>query len=195
MRLTRILKCLSVGVLLLMMSGCGSSEAIVDPMAMLAYGKDPSDQNLESLAKSYSTVINRNRKTGLKQSAIYSDYAVALIKQGRRAEANSWMNKEMNDFPESRGYILKLKTLLIPEYANDNSIDLKYDDADSTQSQEPALTPAKRAAAEERASEVMEQTNKEMDSTSDNDQDKTEDVSKNEDEGKVIEETAIEENN
>ena len=57
------------------------------------------------------------------------------------------------------------------------------------------MTPAKRAAAEERASEVMEQTNKEMDSTSDNDQDKTEDESKNEDEGKVIEETAIEENN
>lgn len=101
--------------------GCGGSKAVVDKTVELAYCKEPTQQNMENLAKSYSSLINKSRKEGVKESGIYSDYAVALAKMGRREEANSWFNKEMQEFPSSRGYVMKLKKELIPEYLDNNS--------------------------------------------------------------------------
>ena len=134
-------------------TSCNSTEMLVDKMALLEYGKEASDQNLENLAKSYGTVINKTRKTGLKEPGVYSDYAVALVKQGKRAEANSWFNKEMEAFPSSRGYVMQLKRDLIPEYQNDNTI--KTTEASVDDSEETSLPPAKRKAAEERAKGVV----------------------------------------
>lgn len=152
---------MAVGVVSLMAS-CGSSATLVDQMALLAYSKEPSQANLETLSKSYGTVINRNRKTGIKQPGVYSDYAVSLVAQGKRAEANNWFNKEMEAFPSSRAYVMQLKRQLIPEYQNDNSVR----DMDASVESENSLSPAKRAAAEERAGEVMEESNKEVDKAS-----------------------------
>ncbi len=132
-------------------ASCGSSQPVVDPVVRLAYETDPNDANTENLAKSYGSIINKTRKSGLKQPGIYCDYAVALAGMGRRAEANSWFNKEMNDFPSSRQYILQLKKILIPEYQDNNTIDTN----EASMGNEEGLSPKTRSEAEKRASEVM----------------------------------------
>lgn len=132
-------------------TACSSSQPVVDPPTLLAYCKDPSGANLENLSKNYATMINKTRKTGLKQPGIYSDYAVTLVKQGRRAEANTWFNKEIAVFVSSKGYVMQLKRTLLPEYINDNTInDSIALDSDAV------LPPEKRAAAEKRAASVMQ---------------------------------------
>ena len=78
-----------------------------------------------------------------------------MVKQGKRAEANGWFNKEMEAFPSSRDYVMQLKRKLIPEYQDNNSTSAA--DADTTQVQE-GLSPAKRKAAEKRAATVMGET-------------------------------------
>ena len=134
-------------------TSCGGSQPLVDPTVELAYSKEPTAANLENLAKAYGSTINKNRKTGEKQPGLYSDYAVALVKQGRRAEANSWFNKEMAEYPVSRAYVMQLKRQLIPEYQDNNAINMNEANEEAT-----SLPPATRAAAEERASEVREGT-------------------------------------
>lgn len=114
---------LLIGILCLM-AACKSSAPTVDPAAMLNYCKEQNDATTESLSKAYGSVINKSRKTGLKQPGIYSDYAVTLVKQGKRAEANSWFNKEIEAFPASRAYVTNLKRMLIPEYINNNSVNV-----------------------------------------------------------------------
>ena len=56
----------------LIMASCGSSEAMVDSATMLTYGKEPTEQNLENLAKNYGSVINKNHKTSRKRPAHYN---------------------------------------------------------------------------------------------------------------------------
>ncbi|MBQ6238428.1 MAG: DUF4810 domain-containing protein [Bacteroidales bacterium] len=142
------------GLGMALLAACSSSQPVVDEATMLAYCKEPSEANLDNLSKNYSTIINKSRKTGVKQPGIYSDYAVALVKQGRRAEANTWFNKEMAEFASSKEYVLQLKRTLIPEYANDNSI--KADTTAVENASETVLPPEKRAAAEKRAATVMQ---------------------------------------
>lgn len=132
-------------------AACSSTQPVVDQSVMLAYCKEPNSANLDNLSKNYSSLINKTRKTGLKQPGVYSDYAVALVKQGRRAEANSWFNKEIAEFASSKGYVMQLKRTLLPEYVNDNSIN-----ENATTDDESVLTPEKRAAAEKRAATVMD---------------------------------------
>lgn len=160
--LKKIIKTLLIIGFAGMVCACSSSVAVVDPTTLLAYGINPNEQNLENLAKNYGSTINKNRKSGIKTPGLYCDYAVALVKQGKRAEANSWFNKEIEAFPSAREFVMQLKKELIPEYANDNRI--TTDEASEVEGEEPtSLPPATRAAAEERAATVMEPTNSIMD--------------------------------
>lgn len=137
-----------------LLSACKQQQVVtVDPLVLLSYGKQPDAQNLENLAKNYSSVINKNRKSNVKQPGLFADYAVAMAILGRRSEANSWFNREMADFPSSRTYILRLKQQLIPEYINDNTISA----SDTASGGAEALSPAARRTAEQKASEVMSQ--------------------------------------
>ena len=154
MTLKGIVKTMTEGLIFAIVLSCGGSKEVVDPKALLAYGKEPNEQNLEVLSKSYSAVIGKNRKSGEKTPGLYSDYAVTLVKQGKRAEANGWFNKEMEAFPSSRSYVMQLKRRLIPEYQDNNSTSAA--DADTIQTQPDSLTPAKRKAAEERAASVLD---------------------------------------
>lgn len=150
----RIAALVLIGMSLL--ASCKQEKAVtVDPSIMLTYGKDANEQNLENLAKNYATVINKNRKSGVKQPGLYSDYAVALAKQGKNAEANNWFNKEMAEFPSSRKYVIRLKQELIPEYVNDNTV--RNNDAVENP-EEPTLSPAARAEAEEKAASIMKES-------------------------------------
>ena len=146
------------------LTSCSSSKPTVDATTLLAYCKEPNTANLENLSKNYGTVINKSRKTGMKTPSVYSDYAVTLVKQGKRAEANSWFNREMSDFPSSKGYVMQLKRTLIPEYINDNSITVK----EATTEESDALPPETRAAAEKRAASVLEGENDKGDDTENN---------------------------
>lgn len=147
-----------IAILALSLSACKSSKPTLDMAAKLAYQKDPSAANLENLSKAYGSFINKTRKSGISQPGIYSDYAVTLVKLDRRAEANTWFNKEMQDFPSSRLYVMQLKRLLIPEYQDNNIIV-----ADSAALQQDALSPRSRQAAEERASSVLQPQNNTLD--------------------------------
>lgn len=140
-------------VAIVICTGCSSNAGMIDPEVRLAYEKGQDATATENLTKAYGSTINKNRKEGVKVPGIYSDYAVGLVKQDRRAEANSWFNKEMEAFPVSRGVVMQLKRDLIPEYQNNNEINLKYDEESEELN---ALPPAKRAAAEERASGVID---------------------------------------
>ena len=153
MTLKGIVKTMAAGLIFAISLSCGGSKEVVDPKALLAYGKEPNEQNLEVLSKSYSAVIGKNRKSGVKTPGLYSDYAVTLVKQGKRAEANGWFNKEMEAFPSSRDYVMQLKRRLIPEYQDNNSTSAA--DADTVQTLPDSLTPAKRKAAEKRAASVL----------------------------------------
>jgi hypothetical protein len=152
MKKNHLLGFLMITLGIAMLEACSSSQFVVDETILLAYCKEPSQANLENLSKNYGTLINKTRKTGLKQPGIYSDYAVSLVKQGRRAEANSWFNREISEFASSRNYVMQLKRILIPEFINDNNI--KIDDTEG--SDNDALSPTSRAAAEERAASVMD---------------------------------------
>ena len=147
-----------IAILALSLSACKSSKPTIDMAAKLAYQKDPSAANLENLSKAYGSFINKTRKSGISQPGIYSDYAVTLVKLDRRAEANTWFNKEMQDFPSSRLYVMQLKRLLIPEYQDNNTIV-----ADSAALQQDALSPRSRQAAEERASSALQPQNNTLD--------------------------------
>lgn len=105
-------------------AACKSSAPTLDPIVMLNYCKEPTTATLENLSKNYGSFINKSRKKGVKQPGIYSDYAVTLVQLGKRAEANSWFNKEMEAFPASRTYVAQLKRMLLPEYVNNNSINV-----------------------------------------------------------------------
>ena len=151
-----------IAILALSLSACKSSKPTLDMAAKLAYQKDPSAANLENLSKAYGSFINKTRKSGISQPGIYSDYAVTLVKLDRRAEANTWFNKEMQDFPSSRLYVMQLKRLLIPEYQDNNTI-VADSVADSAALQQDALSPRSRQAAEERASSVLQPQNNTLD--------------------------------
>lgn len=138
-----LLKSMVAGVAFVIACACGSSKEVVDPKVMLAYGKEPNEQNMEALSKSYGNVISKSRKSGMKEPGVYSDYAVMLVKQGKRAEANGWFNKEMEAFPSSRGYVMQLKRRLIPEYQDNNSTNMANTD--------PAEAEAKPAATDKTA--------------------------------------------
>lgn len=160
-----IAKSMAAGLIFAISLSCGGSKEVIDPKAMLAYGKEPNEQNLDVLSKSYGAVINKNRKSGIKTPGVYSDYAVMMVKQGKRAEANGWFNKEMEAFPSSRDYVMQLKRKLIPEYQDNNSTSAA--DADTTQVQE-GLSPAKRKAAEKRAATVMGETDNSTEESNNN---------------------------
>ena len=148
----KIIKGLLSAAIILTAWGCGSSQPMVSETVLLDYMKDANQANTENLSKNYGTVINKSRKTGVKECGIYSDYAVTLVKQGKRAEANSWFNREMEAFPSSRGYVMQLKRLLIPEYQDNNSTSAAtLPDAEESDK----LSPAKRKAAEKRAAEAV----------------------------------------
>jgi hypothetical protein len=151
-----IAKIMAAGLIFAISLSCGGSKEVIDPKAMLAYGKEPNEQNLDVLSKSYGAVINKNRKSGIKTPGVYSDYAVMMVKQGKRAEANGWFNKEMEAFPSSRGYVMQLKRRLIPEYQDDNSTTAAA--ADTVMAEPDAMTPAQRKRAEERAAAVLGDT-------------------------------------
>ena len=165
MTLKGIAKIMAAGLIFAISLSCGGSKEVIDPKAMLAYGKEPNEQNLDVLSKSYGAVINKNRKSGIKTPGVYSDYAVMMVKQGKRAEANGWFNKEMEAFPSSRDYVMQLKRKLIPEYQDNNSTSAA--DADTTQVQE-GLSPAKRKAAEKRAATVMGETDNSTEESNNN---------------------------
>lgn len=156
MTIKGIIKTIAAGLILATAMSCGSEKAVIDPDIMLAYGKEPNEQNMDALSKNYSTVIGKNRKNKEKDPGIYCDYAVMLVKQGKRAEANGYFNKEMEAFPSSRGYVMQLKRRLIPEYQDDNSTSAA--DADTVSTEQEALTPLQRKRAEERAATVLGDT-------------------------------------
>lgn len=151
-----LLKTMAAGLLLATIISCGGNKSFIDPKAMLAYGKEPNEQNMEVLSKSYSGVISKNRKSGETSPGVYSDYAVMMVKQGKRAEANGWFNKEMEAYPSSRPYVMQLKRKLIPEYQDNNSTSAA--DADTLAAEPDALSPTQRKAAEKRAAAVLGDT-------------------------------------
>lgn len=145
----------------LLLAGCGSTEYLVkDPLVMLEYGKNPSEENLDNLLKAYNAAINKNRKAHVEVQGLYSDYACALALSGRATEANVWFNKEMETFPTSKAYVMQLKKQLIPQFLNssDTSLEGLFDQSDLD-----AKAAARHAAAEERAASVMDKTNSEVD--------------------------------
>lgn len=156
MTLKGLIKTFVAGLIFVTTVSCGGNKEMIDTKAMLAYNKEPNEQNMEVLSKSYSAYINKNRKSGVKVPGIYSDYAVMLVKQGKRAEANGWFNKEMEAFPSSRSYVLQLKRRLIPEYQDNNSTEAA--DNDTIAAEPDALTPVQRKKAEQRAAKVMGDT-------------------------------------
>ncbi len=178
-----------------LLAACKGNKAVIDPTVRLAYEKEPTAENMENLSKAYAGFINKNRKTGKKEPGIYSDYAVTLVKLGRRAEANSWFNKEMEAYPSSRQYVMQLKRMLIPEYQNNNSITTD----EASMEGEEVMSERSRKEAEARAAEVMEKSNKEIENAvpeigDDNEDEDTPNVEEededdnNESEGKEAEE-------
>ena len=159
MRIKNIMKLALITVVASTMLACKGNKAVIDPTVRLAYEKDPTPENLENLSKAYGSYINKCRKTGMKQPGIYSDYAVTLVQQGKRAEANNFFNKEMEAFPSSRPYVMQLKRKLIPEYQNNNSITSESASMDNSE----GMSEASKKAAEERASTVLEKQNNELD--------------------------------
>lgn len=153
-----ILKLSVITAIMAAMAGCKGNKAVIDPTVRLAYEKEPTAENMENLSKAYAGFINKNRKTGKKEPGVYSDYAVTLVKLGRRAEANSWFNKEMEAYPSSRQYVMQLKRMLIPEYQDNNSITTDSASMDEAE----GLSEKTRKEAEDRAAKVMEESNKEI---------------------------------
>lgn len=150
-----------------LIGACTSGQLMLkDPKVMLAYEMEPSPENLDNLAKAYGSLINKNRKTGIRQPGLYADYAVALAQQGKAAEANIWFNNEMDAFPSSKQYVMQLKKQLIPQYLNDttHNFNLLPEDTENDES-EAIQQSARHAAAVERAATVMQGTNDSIDNS------------------------------
>lgn len=114
---SRLLYGSAIAILLAAMSGCGSQEYLVkDPTVLLTYQLAPNNENLENLAKAYNAQINKNRKAGIVEPGLCSDYAVVLAKLGRMDEANQYFNQEMSTFPSSATYVKTLQKQLSDAY-------------------------------------------------------------------------------
>jgi len=103
-----------------LLSSCSNQRSLVeDPSISLNYLLNPTEDNLNNLSKAYGTAINHNRKSGVKQPGLCSEYAITLALMGNQEEANKWFNKEVADFPASRDYVLALKKVYCPAYESD----------------------------------------------------------------------------
>lgn len=103
-----------------LLSGCSNQRSLIeDPSISLNYLLNPTEDNLSNLSKAYGTAINRNRKSGVKQPGLCSEYAITLAMMGNQEEANKWFNKEVADFPASRDYVLALKRVYCPAFESD----------------------------------------------------------------------------
>ncbi len=144
-----------------LLASCGSGEYLVkDPNVMLSYLKEPSDANLDNLVKSYSSTINKNRRSKATQPGLFADYGVAMAHQGKDAEANVWLNKEMDAYPATRPYVMQLKRQLVPQFLNDTTSTFASDTVSVLQANE--LSPQRRAAAEERAATVLDNSDQQI---------------------------------
>ena len=103
---TTLLKTAAMLSVVLLVAACSSKKAVVtvDETVKLAYLKEPDAQHTEAFSKNLGATLNKNRKRSEQEPGMMSDYAVTLVKLDRRAEANSWFNKEMEAFPASRPY-------------------------------------------------------------------------------------------
>lgn len=144
--------------------GCRNSQTLVnDPTVPLAYLKDSSPDNINNLSKAYGTAINKNRKQKIKQSGLFSDYAVTLALLGNREEANKWFNNEMATFPNSRAYVNQLKKALIPEYLNDTTRTTEpIQESDSTTANNKMLNKAVKTVIDEAAGTVTDTVEEEQ---------------------------------
>ena len=106
--------------LIAILSGCaGPGELVENEGAMLQYQMERSSGKLDTLSYSYLRAIVANRDNGKMRPGLFADYGAALAMQGREEEANQWMNLEMKMFPQSRDYVAKLKSMMVPAYADD----------------------------------------------------------------------------
>lgn len=106
--------------LIAILSGCaGPGELVENEGAMLQYQMERSSGKLDTLSYSYLRAIVANRDNGKMRPGLFADYGAALAMQGREEEANQWMNLEMKMFPQSKAYVAKIKSMMVPAYADD----------------------------------------------------------------------------
>ncbi len=89
---------------------CSQQKSLIqDPRLMLDYTLTPNDSTLIHLSDDYRNTIEKVGKRDSVKSGIYADYAVSLALAMRFDEADTFFDKEMAAYPESKQYVMFLK--------------------------------------------------------------------------------------
>ena len=89
---------------------CSHQKSIIqDPRMLLDYNLMPNDSTLAHLSDDYRTTIDKVKKRDSVKAGVYADYAVTLALAMRFDEADTFFDKEMASYPESRQYVTFLK--------------------------------------------------------------------------------------
>lgn len=89
---------------------CSHQKSVIqDPRMLLDYNLMPNDSTLAHLSDDYRTTIDKVKKRDSVKAGVYADYAVTLALAMRFDEADTFFDKEMAAYPESRQYVTFLK--------------------------------------------------------------------------------------
>ena len=89
---------------------CSHQKSIIqDPRMLLDYNLMPNDSTLAHLSDDYRATIDKVNKRDSVKAGVYADYAVTLALAMRFDEADTFFDKEMASYPESKQYVMFLK--------------------------------------------------------------------------------------
>ncbi len=96
--------------------GCSSQRTILEsPDLVLHYAMYPSKETLLPIEKGYRTYVKNAEKDIIFDQGFCAEYATSLALLKKYKDAFIWFEKEAQDYPLSKEYIIVLKKQLIPE--------------------------------------------------------------------------------
>lgn len=77
--------------------------------AVYEYEKNPIEKREEKLNKQYEKMLKKQKgKRKVVPPGFYAEYGYLLVKNGKKAEGLDYMNKEIEQYPESESFISRI---------------------------------------------------------------------------------------
>ena len=109
---------------------CSHQKSIVqDPRMLFDYSLSPNDSTLAHLSEDYRLTIEKVKSDDSVKSGIYADYAVSLALAMRFDEADTFFDKEMAAYPESKQYVMFLKERMTSAAGRERVVKQRFQDS------------------------------------------------------------------
>lgn len=109
---------------------CSHQKSLIqDPRMLLDYNLMPNDSTLAHLSDDYRATIDKVKKRDSVKAGVYADYAVTLALAMRFDEADTFFDKEMTSYPESKQYVMFLKDNMTSAYGRERMAQRRIQDS------------------------------------------------------------------